>query len=112
MVDAFAPANPTENERFFVMPVRRDEKGDRLPYSFFRRVAEQKLGAVIPARNYAIEVFGKDGVGRRLNNRGLMLGGAFPSQPLSRLQRIGLSLGDLHSHASRPGDFRPIMCLS
>ena len=57
MIDAFALPDSTKNEWFFVMPIHRDKKGDRLPHRFFRGVAKEKLGAAVPARDDPIQVF-------------------------------------------------------
>ena len=57
VIDAFAPPDSAKDEGFFVMPIHWDEKGDRLPHRFFRGVAEEKLGAAVPARDDPIQVF-------------------------------------------------------
>ena len=45
VLDALAATNALQDRRLFVVPVLRDEQGDRLAERFFRSVAEQALGA-------------------------------------------------------------------
>jgi hypothetical protein len=57
MIDAFTSPDSTEDEGFFVMPIDRDQKGDRLSHRFFRGIAEEKMSATVPARDDAVQVF-------------------------------------------------------
>jgi hypothetical protein len=57
VIDAFTSPDSTEDEGFFVMPIDRHQKGDRLSHRFFRGVAEEKLSSTVPARDDAVQVF-------------------------------------------------------
>ena len=44
MLDPFAAAEPLQDRMFLVMPLGRDDQGDRLAHGLAGRVAEQALG--------------------------------------------------------------------
>jgi hypothetical protein len=44
VVDAFAPADSTEDERFFILSILRDKERHRLSYRLVCRVAEENPG--------------------------------------------------------------------
>ena len=63
MINTFAAADAFEDPRFFIMPLYRNEDGHWLTHGLLRGIAEEKLSAVVPTHDDAVEIFGKDRVG-------------------------------------------------
>ena len=68
MVDAVPLSNPCQDRSFFSMPVLRNHNGDGLADRFFRRVAENSFGALVPACDDAIEVLAYDRIVAEIDN--------------------------------------------
>jgi hypothetical protein len=69
MLNGVASANLLQNCGLFILPVRRYQNRDRPADSLFGSIAKQALGAPIPSRNNAIEVFAYDRIVGRLDDR-------------------------------------------
>src|SRR3954468_22631380 len=70
MVDAFAPTEAGNDVRLFNKPVRRNEDRNLLADGFAASVPENSLGALVPARDKAVEVFVDDRVIGAFNDGG------------------------------------------
>ena len=75
MVDALAAPDLLENPRLFVQMIVRDQERDRLADHFLGGVAEQALGADVPAHDGPVQVLADDRVVGRFDDG---------SEPLAR----------------------------
>ena len=88
MVDPLTATDAFEDSRFFVVAIDRNEQSHRLADRFLAGIPEETLRAIVPARNDAVDVFRKDGVVGRFDNRGVVLRGFF----------VSFALGDVNQH--------------
>ena len=62
VIDALATTDSREHHVLFGQPIGREEHRDRLTHRFIGGVAEQPLGAAVPRRDDAVEIFADDRV--------------------------------------------------
>src|SRR5579862_3508259 len=101
MVDALAAPDARQNGTLFVLPVLRNDEGDGLANGLFGGIAEDALGARVPARDHAIEVLAHDGIVARLDN------GRQPAQALLAVAKLGfdaLALANIDSRGIQERD--------
>lgn len=60
LVDPFSAPDTLKNCGFFVVPVERNQNGDRLSDHFFGEITENPLCALVPTCDDAIEVLAYD----------------------------------------------------
>ena len=79
MVDALAAPDLVENLRLFVQMIVRDQDRDRLADHFLGGVAEQALGADVPAHDDPVQVLADDRVVGRFDDGSELLAGGIRS---------------------------------
>src|SRR5208283_3452693 len=72
LADCLPAPNLVEDRRLLVLSLLGDDERDRTADRFRGGIAEQALRAPVPAQNNAIEILGKYGVVRRLDDRRIM----------------------------------------
>ena len=70
MLEALAATNARQNFRFLVLQVFRNDDGDRLADHLLGRIAEQPLGARIPADDDAVQILADDRIVGGFDNTG------------------------------------------
>ena len=88
VVDPFATTDALENHGFFIPPIGGNEDGNRLPYGFLGRIAEEPFRAAVPACDHAVEVFGENGVIGKFNDCGVVLPSAIVSQTIAAIPSL------------------------
>ena len=68
VLDPLPAAEPLQDRGLLVLPLRRDDQGDRPADGLLGRVAEQPLGPGVPDRDDAVERLADDGVLGRLDD--------------------------------------------
>src|ERR1700719_1084515 len=79
---------------FLVLPIRRNQDGNRLAYDFVRLISKKSLSASIPTRDGTGEVLAYDGIVRGLDNRCKEL----------RVLLDALAIGDVDQHVDGPDE--------
>src|SRR5262249_55572608 len=70
VLDPFAAADALENLPLLVPAVGRNDERDRLTDHLAGGIAKETLRAGVPGRHDAIEILARDGIRRRLDDRG------------------------------------------
>ena len=82
MIDALATfADGSRMSGLFLNTVRRNQHRDRLADRFPSRIAEQALGAPVPAGDDAVQILADDGVVRGIDNRAQQQDGSLGAFP-------------------------------
>jgi hypothetical protein len=82
VIHVFAATNALKDHGFFVRTIRGNEDRHRLAHGFFRGITKKELGRAVPTHNDAVEVLGKDRIGRRFDNGCVVLSGELTTQTL------------------------------
>ena len=87
MIDPLATADTRQDAWLFVVAFLRDQGENRLADDLIRRIAEQALGALVPAHDGAVEVLADDRVVGGFDDGGEVLGRMLTDFPLTNIEQ-------------------------